>query len=39
MLNVTRISKRDFYAQGGFSNPKLFRKMVGNAWHYFRNEG
>ncbi len=31
----TKISKKEFYAIGGFSNPKLFRKMIGNNWKYW----
>ncbi len=29
------ISKSEFYSRGAFSNPKLFRKMIGSAWKYF----
>jgi hypothetical protein len=32
----TRLRKRDWYVQGGFSNPRLFRRMRGGVWHYYR---
>lgn len=35
-MNKTRISKRDFYKEGGLSNPRLFRKMLGGAWSYWK---
>lgn len=35
MLNAARISKKDFYARGGFANPKQYRKMLGNSWAYY----
>lgn len=31
-----RITKAQFYALGGFSNSKLYRKQRGNSWAYFR---
>lgn len=31
-----RIRRPAFYAYGGFSNPSLFRKMVGGVWTYWR---
>jgi hypothetical protein len=34
-MNKTRISKRDFYARGGLSSPRLFRKMVSGSWSYW----
>lgn len=34
-LNAERISKRQFYHMGGFSNPRLFRKMNRGCWQYF----
>lgn len=36
MKGYYRISKSDFYAYGGFSNPDLFRKMIGNVWVHYR---
>ena len=36
MMNATRITKKQWIAEGGLSNPKLFRKMVGGAWSYWR---
>lgn len=30
------ISRREFYAQGGFSNPYLVRRLHGSMWRYFR---
>lgn len=34
-MNKARISKGAFYRGGGFSNPRLFRKMWGGAWTYW----
>ena len=31
----TRLSKEQFYANGGFSNPRQFRKMIGGVWTYW----
>lgn len=31
-----KITKREFYNLGGFSNPELFRKMISNKWVYYR---
>lgn len=36
MISPTQISKREFYLQGGFTNHKLFRKMRGKVWTYWR---
>lgn len=33
---MTRISRVEFYRDGGFANPRLFRKGVGNGWSYWR---
>jgi hypothetical protein len=30
-----RITKREFYLNGGFSNPRQFRKMVAGKWCYY----
>lgn len=30
-----RVSKKYWSSQGGLSNPRLFRKMVGRAWTYW----
>ena len=35
-MNATRISKRQFYLAGGFSNPHQHRKMKSGAWTYWR---
>lgn len=32
-----KISKAEFYNLGGFSNPKLFRKMISGRWLYYRS--
>ena len=32
-----KISKSEFYPLGGFSNPRLYRKMIGNRWSYYRS--
>jgi len=37
-MTYKRISKKQFYADGGFSNPKLFRKMRGSAWTYWKDQ-
>ena len=29
------ISKAEFYARGGISNPRLYRRQIGGVWHYF----
>lgn len=35
---VQKITKRDFYALGGLSNPALFRKAdKRGAWRYYRD--
>jgi len=35
MKGAYEIYKKEFYARGGFSNPKLFRKQRGNGWAYY----
>lgn len=35
-MNRTRISKREFYLNGGLANTKNFRRMRGGAWTYWR---
>lgn len=35
MLGVTRISKKEFYRNGGLANTKHYRKQIGGAWAYF----
>ena len=32
----TKISKKEFYKLGGFSNPTLYRKQRGHAWVYYQ---
>ena len=34
-IGYLRISKRLFYAQGGFANPDQFRRMRSGSWQYF----
>jgi len=37
-IRKERITKKEFYAQGGFSNAKLFRlQSRGGAWRYYIN--
>ena len=33
---MKRITKKEFYAAGGFSNRNLRRKMVSEKWQYYR---
>lgn len=33
-----KITKREFYKFGSFSNSKLFRKMVGGKWQYYKTK-
>ncbi len=35
MMNYTRISKMDFYLNGGFANPRCVRVSRGKSWAYF----
>lgn len=36
MVGRTRITKREFYDMGGFSNPRLFRRQrKSGAWQYY----
>lgn len=36
LIGSTRISKREFYRVGGFSNPLCWRRQKrGGAWQYF----
>jgi hypothetical protein len=36
MLNAARCSKRDWYLNGGFANPKQFRKADSKGvWQYY----
>lgn len=35
LIGCMRISRKHFYLIGGFSNPDLFRRMVGRSWQYF----
>jgi hypothetical protein len=32
---VARVTKRDWYAMGGFRNSALFRRMYRGSWQYF----
>jgi len=36
MIGYTKITRRQFYAQGGFSNPALVRTQRGQSWAYFK---
>lgn len=37
-IRKERITKKEFYAQGGFSNARLFRlQSRGGAWRYYIN--
>ncbi len=38
MIGATKISKGEFYAKGGFSNPRLYRKQRGRSWVYYRRD-
>lgn len=35
MIGYTRITKKMFYAKGGFANPRLVRREEGHAWAYY----
>lgn len=35
MMGAARVSKRDFYLNGGFANTQQFRRMRGGAWTYW----
>lgn len=35
-IHGTPISKREFYADGGLANPRLFRIMWRGSWRYYR---
>lgn len=35
-VGQVKISKKEFYLDGGFANPNLFRKQNGNGWGYYR---
>jgi hypothetical protein len=30
-----RVSKKDWYLNGGFANSRCWRRQVRGAWHYF----
>ena len=36
MIGYEKISRRAFYAAGGFANTRCVRVMRGRAWAYFR---
>lgn len=36
IIMITRLTRREWLAAGGFKNPKLFRKSVGHQWTYWR---
>jgi hypothetical protein len=36
MVGYTKITKKQFYALGGFSNPALVRKQAGKVWAYYQ---
>jgi hypothetical protein len=35
MIGYTKISREQFYRQGGFSNPRLVRVTRNGVWAYF----
>jgi hypothetical protein len=35
MIGYTRITRREFYKRGGFSNPRCVRVTRSRAWAYF----
>lgn len=39
MVGYERIRKHDWYANGGFSNPRCVRRMRSGSWHYFYRWG
>lgn len=36
--HVTKVSKRTWYALGGFQNDQLWRRQVRGAWHYYHGK-
>jgi len=39
MIGSTKISKREWYRRGGFSNPRCWRRQQKNrGWEYFYRE-
>lgn len=34
-LGSRQVTRREWYAAGGFSNPRCWRKQRGRAWCYF----
>lgn len=39
MIGYARITRRQFYASGGFSNSRNVRTQRGKAWAYFQRVG
>jgi hypothetical protein len=39
MMGYTRITRKQFYDGGGFSNPRMVRVQRGHAWAYFERAG
>jgi len=37
MIGKVKISRKAFYAAGGFSNPALSRKQRGSGWAYYQS--
>jgi hypothetical protein len=37
MTGYVRITRKEFYQSGSFSNPRLVRTQRGNCWAYFRS--
>lgn len=33
-----QISKEAFYRNGGFSNPRQYRRMIDGRWRYFKKD-
>lgn len=36
MASGARITKAEWQRLGGLSNPKLYRRMVGGKWQYYK---
>lgn len=38
MIGWTKITKKQFYAEGGFKNPNLCRRGSYHFWQYYRRD-
>jgi hypothetical protein len=36
-IGSVRVTKRDWYANGGFRNSSCWRRQVRGVWHYYIN--